>query len=49
MAAKKNQPKKDTKPPKKRANKYEEKLKLNGTFEQLLSELANPKKPIKKP
>ncbi len=31
-----------------RANKYEEKLKLNGTFEDLLKELATPKTPTKK-
>ena len=34
--------------PKKRANKYNEKLKLNGSFEQLLGELINSKQPIKK-
>jgi hypothetical protein len=34
--------------PKKRASKYEQKLKLNGTFEQLQQELINPKKPLKK-
>jgi hypothetical protein len=34
--------------PKKRANKYEAKLKLKGTFEQLFNELANPKNPLKK-
>lgn len=45
MATKKKAAKK---PPKKRANKYEEKLKLDGTFEQLLGELLHPKKPIKK-
>lgn len=33
---------------KKRANKYDEKLKLNGTFDQLLGELINPKNPLKK-
>jgi hypothetical protein len=32
----------------KRPDKYQEKLKLNGTFEQLLGELINPKNPIKK-
>ncbi len=36
------------KPAKKRAIKYEKKLKLNGTFDQLLNELINPKKPLKK-
>lgn len=45
MAAKKKTPPKKAK---KRANKYEEKLKLNGSFEQLLGELINPKKPLKK-
>lgn len=34
--------------PKKRANKYEAKLKLNGTFEQLQQELINPTTPLKK-
>lgn len=34
--------------PKKRAAKYEEKLKLNGTFDQLMNELINPKVPLKK-
>jgi hypothetical protein len=33
---------------KKRPDKYQEKLKLNGTFDQLLGELINPKNPIKK-
>lgn len=33
---------------KKRAAKYEAKLQLNGTFEQLVGELINPKNPIKK-
>ena len=47
MAAKKSLKKKAAKP-KKRASKYEDKLKLNGTFEQLLGELINPKNPIKK-
>lgn len=32
----------------KRPDKYQEKLKLNGTFEQLLGELITPKNPIKK-
>ena len=42
-------PKKQVKKPaKKRANKYEQKLKLNGTFEQLQQELINPKHPLKK-
>lgn len=31
----------------KRPDKYEKKLKLTGTFEQLFDALANPKKPIK--
>lgn len=33
---------KKTKPKKPRANKYEEKLKINGSFEDLVKELANP-------
>ena len=34
--------------PKKRANKYEQKLQINGTFEQLVKELITPKSPAKK-
>lgn len=45
MAVKKKSAKK---PAKKRANKYEQKLKINGTFDQLLNALANPKNPLKK-
>jgi hypothetical protein len=45
MATKKKAAKKTTK---KRPDKYQEKLKLNGTFDQLLGELINPKNPIKK-
>ena len=48
MTAKKKQPNKKKTTSKKRANKYEEKLKLKGTFNDLLNELINPKKPIKK-
>ena len=33
---------------KKRANKYDEKLKVNGTFEDLVKELITPKNPTKK-
>ena len=33
-----------TKKPKKRASKYEEKLQINGTFEDLVKELITPKK-----
>ena len=40
--------KKVTKKPKKRANKYEEKLQINGTFEDLVKELITPKKSVKK-
>lgn len=36
------------KKPKKRAKKYEEKLQINGTFDELLKELATPKEPLKK-
>jgi hypothetical protein len=32
----------------KRANKYEEKLKINGTFEEAMKALVTPKQPIKK-
>jgi len=35
---------KPTKKPKKRASKYEEKLQINGTFEELVKELIIPKK-----
>ena len=43
-AAKKTTPKK----PKKRADKYDEKLKINGSFEDLVKALAVPKQPGKK-
>lgn len=36
------------KPTKKRANKYEEKLTINGSFEDLVKELITPKVPSKK-
>lgn len=32
----------------KRANKYEEKLKINGTFEEAMKALVTPKLPLKK-
>ena len=32
----------------KRANKYEEKLKINGTFEEAMKALVTPKQPLKK-
>jgi len=41
----KNTPKK---PAKKRANKYEEKLTINGSFEDLVKELITPTTPTKK-
>lgn len=31
-----------------RANKYEEKLQINGSFEELVKELITPKSPTKK-
>ncbi len=34
---------------KKRANKYEEKLTINGSFEDLVKELITPKPSAKKP
>ena len=34
--------------PKKRANKYEEKLKVKGSFEDLVKALVTPQNPIKK-
>jgi len=37
-----------TKPTKKRANKYEEKLQLNGSFEDVMKALITPKVPTKK-
>ncbi len=45
MAAKKKQPKIK---PKKRADKYDEKLQIKGTFEDLVKALVTPKQPIKK-
>ena len=39
---------KTTPKPKKRANKYEEKLIINGSFEELVKELITPKSPTKK-
>lgn len=36
------------KKPKKRATKYEEKLTINGSFEDLVKELVTPKPPTKK-
>ncbi len=39
---------KATKPTKKRANKYEEKLILNGSFEDVMKALIIPKTPTKK-
>lgn len=35
-------------PTKKRASKYEEKLFLNGSFEDVIKELITPKSPAKK-
>ena len=41
--------KKTTTPkPKKRANKYDEKLKVNASFEELAKALITPKTPAKK-
>ena len=40
--------KKATKPAKPRANKYDEKLKINGTFEEVMKALITPKTPDKK-
>ena len=37
-----------TKKPKKRATKYDEKLTINGSFEDLVKELVNPVSPVKK-
>lgn len=34
--------------PSKRANKYDEKLKVNASFEELAKALITPKSPIKK-
>ena len=39
----KSKKKEDKKPTKKRENKYEEKLKINGSFEDLVKALANSK------
>jgi hypothetical protein len=32
----------------KRANKYEEKLQINGSFEDVMKALVTPKQPVKK-
>lgn len=32
----------------KRANKYEEKLQINGSFENVMKALVTPKQPVKK-
>lgn len=39
---------KTAKPKKTRANKYDEKLIINGSFEDLVKELVTPKTPILK-
>ena len=39
---------KPKKPNKKRASKYDEKLVINGSFEQLVKELVTPKQSAKK-
>jgi len=39
---------KKKKPTKPRANKYDEKLQINGSFEDLVKELVTPKKTVKK-
>lgn len=39
---------KTAKPKKQRANKYDEKLTINGSFEDLVKELVTPKTPTKK-
>jgi hypothetical protein len=39
--------KKATKPAKKRANNYDEKLKINGTFDEVMKALITPKQPKK--
>ena len=43
-----NKKAKPTKPTKKRASKYEDKLSLNGSFEDLVKELITPTTPTKK-
>jgi hypothetical protein len=48
MAKKQTKKKQPTKPIKKRANKYEEKLQINGSFEDLVKELVTPNKTDKK-
>jgi hypothetical protein len=44
-AKKKSKPEKKGK---KRADKYEEKLQINGSFEDLVKALVTPKNPVKK-
>jgi hypothetical protein len=40
--------KKTTSKPSKRANKYEEKLQVNASFDELAKALGTPKQPLKK-
>jgi len=44
-AKKKAKPKKE---PKERASKYDDKLQINGSFEDLVKALVTPKQPVKK-
>lgn len=48
MAKAKKPPVKKKVPPKKRTDKYDEKLQVNGSFEDLVKALVNPKEPTKK-
>ena len=48
MAKAKKAAKKAAKPAKKRATKYEQKLQINGSFEDVIKALISPKNPIKK-
>ena len=46
--AKATKPTKTSKPKKQRANKYDDKLQINGSFEDLMKELITPANPTKK-
>ena len=48
MAKASKQKTKPKKEPKERATKYDDKLQINGSFEDLVKALVTPKQPVKK-